>query len=186
MAPSRETIVRVGWSGVKTAAFVALLIAVAAFLLHAFPSAVGADHSFIVQTGSMEPAILTGSTVFVSETPFDAVETGDVVTYTDNGGNFVTHRVVEVHEAGETRRLVTKGDANENPDPEPVYRGDFLGTVPEWPVIGLATLPFVGHVVRFGSTPIGWTFLVVIPLVLLVTAEVWSLYVAATSEPEEA
>lgn len=166
---------------------IVLLVAVAAFVLQAFPGLVGADHALTVQSGSMEPTVTTGSVVFVAERPPSTVTEGDIITYTDDGQNLITHRVHEVHRSETSFRFVTKGDANEDADPEPVYRGDYVGTVPEidLPLIGTLNLsiPFVGYVLGFADTGLGWLMLVVVPLTLLVFNELWSLYRAM--EPVE-
>lgn len=165
------------WS--KTAqvvGFAVLLIVVALFVVQAFPELVGSDYALVVQSGSMEPAIGTGSMVFVERASPETVGEGDVITYSDDGGNLVTHRVIEVHSAQTSLRFVTKGDANDAPDVEPVLRGDYVGTV-------RFSVPFIGYIVAFGQTTLGWMVLVVAPLLLLISNEVWVLYRAI--EPME-
>lgn len=72
---------------------------------------------FVVESGSMEPAIPTGSVVFVNESDTD-IEVGDVVTFGLSTGRqkgvYVTHRVNRMFE--EENLIQTKGDANETPD----------------------------------------------------------------------
>lgn len=158
------------WSRILQAVgVVVLLIVVALFAVQAFPGFVGSDHALIVQSGSMEPAIGTGSIVFVSEVPPEQVEEGDVITYADDGGNLVTHRVVEKHVASESLRFVTKGDANDAADGEPVYRPDYLGQVQ-------FSIPYVGYIVAFGQTRLGWFAMVLVPTILFVSNEIWMLY----------
>lgn len=163
----------------------ALLTAVVLFLIQVLPGFVGADHAFIVQSGSMEPAIMTGSTVFVVEESPEAVEVGDVITFRDDGRTLVTHRVVETHEADASLRFITKGDANDGRDAEPVYRPGYVGTVMEadLPIIGkqLFAVPYVGFVIAFGKTLEGWLVMVVLPAVALMASEVWVLYRAANA-----
>ena len=81
-------------------------------------------HPYIVLSGSMEPAIPTGSIVFI-DTHDQTPDVSDVITY-QNGGQNVTHRVVQVLENGTS---VTKGDANDMPDPSPVSPGQIIGIV---------------------------------------------------------
>jgi signal peptidase len=158
---------------------VALLGAVGAFVAQAFPGLVGADYAFVVQSGSMEPAIPVGSVVFVDAVESGQVDTriteGEVITYTDDGENLITHRVVEKHQAGDSVRFVTKGDANENADPEPVYRNEIVGEL-------RFAVPFIGYVVAFGNTQMGYLALVLVPVMLLIFNELWELYRAM--EPE--
>ncbi|MFC6873737.1 signal peptidase I [Halobellus marinus] len=155
----------------------ALLLVVASFALQAFPGLVGADYAFTVLSGSMEPAIGTGSVVFVAEVPADQVQEQDVITYRDDGGYLITHRVIEKHQADDSLRFVTKGDANDAPDGEPVYRGDLVGTV-------LFSIPFIGYVVAFGNTTAGYLILVLLPVMLFIFNEIWELWRAGTRKEE--
>lgn len=154
---------------VQTILFAALLVAVALFAVQAFPGLVGADYALTVQSGSMAPAISTGSVVFVSSTPMDQVEAGDVITYQDDGSNLITHRVVEVFAGSTSLRFETKGDANDVRDAEPVYAGDYVGTV-------TYSIPYIGYVTAFSQTPIGYVTLVLVPVLALIFTELWSLY----------
>lgn len=177
------------WSRVlSVVGFIALLLVTGAFVLQAFPGLAGADAALIVQSGSMEPAISTGSVVFVAEHPPDTVSEGDIITFSDDEGYLITHRVHEVHRTETSFRFITKGDANENADPEPVYRSNYVGKVPEidLPLLGTyyLTIPFMGYVVSFSNTGVGWLVLVVAPVMLLIANELWTLYDAL--EVEEA
>lgn len=149
-----------------------LLLLALALLVQAFPGLVGAEHALIVQSGSMEPSIKTGAIVFVSEVPAEQVQVGDVITYADDGENLVTHRVVERHDATNTDsvRFITQGDANEAPDGEPVYRDEIVGQV-------TMHLPLIGYIVAFGQTQLGWVVFILVPMLLLIASELWSLYV---------
>ena len=162
---------------VRTGATLALLLVVASLVVQAFPGLVGADYALTVLSGSMEPAIGTGSVVFVAETPPGQIQERDVMTYRDDGGNLVTHRVVEKYAAGTSVRFTTKGDANEDPDPEPVYRGDVVGVV-------LFSVPFLGYLVTFGNTTAGYVVLVLIPVMLFIFNELWELWKAGTRNEE--
>lgn len=87
-----------------------------------------------VVSGSMEPAVPVGSAVLVRSAPPAQLAPGDIVAFRSHG-TVVTHRVVENDEAESL--LVTKGDANAQPDPEQVRYSDVIGRV-RWnvPVLG--------------------------------------------------
>ena len=56
---------------------------------------------YIVMSGSMEPAILTGSLCFVNtNAEFADVREGDVIAFRSAMGTLVTHRAVAVTEDG--------------------------------------------------------------------------------------
>lgn len=165
---------------------VLLLLVVGTFVVQAFPSLVGADYALVVQSGSMEPAIGTGSVVFVTEASPERVEEGDVITFADQGRGLITHRVIEKHQAEKSLRFITQGDANEEPDASPVYRRDLVGKVMEVDAPGggtaLLSVPLVGYVVAFGQTRMGYASMVLAPTMLLIFSELWSLYRALDAE----
>lgn len=146
-----------------------VVLLVGVFVVQAFPQAVGADQSFVVLSGSMEPAISPGDVVIVSSVPASTVEANDVITYRQSStGPPVTHRVQEVIETPDGITFVTKGDANEDADPGRVPGGNLIGRV-------MFTIPYAGHVVLFANTRLGRVLLVAGPLVLLALSEAASL-----------
>lgn len=66
----------------------------------------------IVTTGSMEPEINAGELVIISE--IDNYKKGDIVTYQDDEGFLVTHRIVQINE----NTFIAKGDSNNLNDKE--------------------------------------------------------------------
>ncbi|PIP56861.1 signal peptidase I [candidate division WWE3 bacterium CG22_combo_CG10-13_8_21_14_all_39_12] len=120
---------------------------------------------FTVESGSMEPYILTGSVVFVS--PQDTYEVQDVVTFNPSGsGKTVTHRIVEeqTDENLENKIYFTRGDANEQKDLNTLTADRIIGKV--W-----ARIPYVGYPVAFAQTQIGFILLIIIPATLIVYHE---------------
>lgn len=169
---------------IKILAFTALVTVVALSAINAFPALVGADYSFIVQSGSMEPAISTGSVVFVEAIPpdqaDDRIAEGDVITFSKSGSisQTTTHRVVEKQtgEITDSVAFVTKGDANENRDGEPVLRNEIVGKV-------MFDVPLMGYAARFAGTSTGLAVLVIFPMTLLFMDGLWQVYLAF--EPEK-
>lgn len=157
---------------VKATGFAVLVIVLALLLINAFPSVAGADYSFVVQSGSMEPAIPTGSIVFVKDVPAERIDEGDVITFSKGTGAITTtHRVIQKHQSSTSVRFQTKGDANEDPDSEPVYRSDLVGVV-------IFSVPYIGYLTAFASTRAGWVVFIAIPVTLLIASELWELYQA--------
>ncbi|HEY6736664.1 MAG TPA: signal peptidase I [Candidatus Saccharimonadia bacterium] len=110
-----------------------------------------------VITGSMAPAIPTGSLVIIQSVPPGDIQVGDIVTYKDprNLRRTITHRVIKCETQAGITFFTTKGDANSQPDPR-IASGAVVGQV-RWHV------PYVGHVVELIKTPYGLALLVVIP-----------------------
>lgn len=87
-----------------------------------------------VVSGSMDPAIPVHSVVLVQPAAPEELQPGEIVAYR-SGSSVVIHRLVENHIVeGE---VVTKGDANAEPDPLKVEYAGVLGTV-------TAHIPFIG------------------------------------------
>ncbi|NHX35167.1 MULTISPECIES: signal peptidase I [Halolamina] len=145
-----------------------LLAVVAPFVVYAVPGVVGADASFVVLSGSMEPAISAGDVVVVESVPPGAIAVDDVVTYSrSDEGATVTHRVIEVDDTGDERVFYTKGDANEDADQRPVPASALVGSV-------VLTIPYIGYVIQFVGTRTGFALLVVLPFGALLVTEVGS------------
>lgn len=116
----------------------------------------------VVLSGSMAPTLLAGDAV-LTRAGVTSLQEGDIVTFRRQG-ELVTHRVVEV-QAGQ---LVTRGDANNAPDPWPVAISDVEG-------VYVLRLPFLGYLVWFARQPLGWVSLVILPAAVLVASEVRNL-----------
>lgn len=148
-----------------------LLIAlVVPFVIYAVPMTVGADHSFVVLTASMTPAIAPGDVVIVADRDPATIAEGDVITFTRPGNDVpVTHRVTTVAESGGGLAFETKGDANSDPDASLVPAENVVGLV-------ILTIPYIGYVIQFTNTPYGFVALVVGPIGLFIASELWTLY----------
>lgn len=148
---------------------IVLLIAlVAPFVVYAVPGVVGAEHSFVVLTASMTPAIAPGDVVIVDERDPSAIADGDVITFVRGGNEVpVTHRVVDVVDGPNGVAFETQGDANDGPDAALVPGESVLGAV-------AVTIPYIGYVIQFTNSPLGFAALVVVPFGLLLLSELWS------------
>ena len=73
---------------------------------------------------------------------------GDIITFR-RGSSLITHRIVEVTEAG----YITKGDANNTADLDAVAAEEVVGRV-------VGRLPYVGKVLALLKTPPGMILLV--------------------------
>ncbi len=71
---------------------------------------------FIIATGSMEPEISAGDMIIVKKT--GDYEVGDVITFFMDGSAIsTTHRIIEIRVENGKTIYITKGDANNAPDP---------------------------------------------------------------------
>ena len=79
--------------------------------------------TFVVNSGSMEPAIKTGAVVLVVSS--DEYEVEDVITFGPYSREKAptTHRIVEIKEESGNISYITKGDKNGGVDMRPVSLG---------------------------------------------------------------
>lgn len=75
--------------------------------------------SFVIVSGSMEPTIMTGDAILVKEVPQNEIKTNDIISFSQ-GGNIVTHRVIEIVEENGIKKYKTKGDNNNTEDKEKI------------------------------------------------------------------
>ncbi|MCL4390477.1 MAG: signal peptidase I [Patescibacteria group bacterium] len=124
---------------------------------------------FSVQSGSMSPAIPTGSVVIVR--PETDYKKGDVVTFkysqdreSKNPKETVTHRIVEVKIIDSKVSYMTEGDANKSADPTPVDKDLVIGKV-------VLSIPLIGYPVGFARTLPGLILLIIIPATIIIYSE---------------
>jgi signal peptidase I len=127
--------------------------------------------ALVVRSGSMAPAIPTGSIVFYRKIAASKVKVGDVIVFSrpDDPSERVTHRVHEIGKSDTGRYFITKGDANGTPD--------------DWrvPAVGdgwkqAFHVPTIGYVLYGLQSPLGRLLLLVIPALLLgliTLGEIW-------------
>jgi signal peptidase I len=119
--------------------------------------------AYIVQSGSMAPALPAGAIVFTRADGYYGK--GDIITFPTSADTLTTHRIhsVEFGSAGEPV-FVTKGDANEEPDNFRVTSDKIVGQA-------FLHIPYLGYFADFVRTPKGFVILVVIPASIIVYEE---------------
>lgn len=135
------------------------------------PPKIAGHHMYIVLSGSMAPTFDTGSVIFVKPIEVGTVKEGDVITYRGLGDSslLTTHRVVEINGSGQDIEFITKGDANDVNDPNPIPGRNLVGKV-------AISVPYMGYLMSFGQSKNGLLVLIVIPGVLLIINESFRLY----------
>jgi signal peptidase len=92
----------------------------------------------LVGSGSMEPKMYPGDVVIIAKVQAENIETGDVIQFRVPEGVTIMHRVIEIQETeGGSKVFITKGDANDQPDSEPVLPDNVVGKA-------VITIPKVG------------------------------------------
>jgi len=96
----------------------------------------------LVGSGSMEPKMYPGDVVIIAKVPADNIQTGDIIQFRVPEEVTIMHRVIEIQETEEGGKVfITKGDANDEPDSEPVIPQNVVGkAVLTIPKIGWASV----------------------------------------------
>ncbi len=113
--------------------------------------------SYVVLTGSMEPAIPAGSMIAVQKQ--STYNTGDIITFTSSSVE-VTHRIISTKKSNNIATYQTKGDANQTSDQSLVYRDTISGKV-------IFYVPYMGKAVVFLKTLPGLVFFIILPGIFL-------------------
>ena len=117
----------------------------------------------VVQSGSMEPAIKTGSVILIKKQ--DTYSVGDIISFVSGGQDSTTHRVVKTEVKNGKEIFYTKGDANQGEDRESVSIEKVLGKT-------IFILPYLGYAVAFAKTQKGFIFLIIVPATIIIFSEI--------------
>lgn len=141
-----------------------LVIVVALFLLPRF----GGWRFDAVLTGSMEPELNVGGVVLIKPVePLD-INPGEIIAYHSSEG-IVTHRVVEVVTSNGEPSFITKGDANEDPDPLPVAATSVEGRA-------VFDVPYLGYLAAFVKTRLGFILTIILPGLAIIGLELKNMW----------
>lgn len=145
-----------------------IIVAIIAIVLVALK--ISGASSYVVLSGSMEPAYPVGSLLYVTP-PHDvnSLEPGNVITFVNESGTVVTHRIVEkVYEENSdgttTLKFRTQGDANGVADGALVHSKNVLGT----PILAI---PGLGFIVQYAKRPPG-IYIILVLFAMLATAAI--------------
>ena len=114
---------------------------------------------FVVESGSMEPTIHTGSISFVNKhVKYDSIKENDVIAFTLPTGNKATHRVIKITDEG----FETKGDNNQNSDGISTTRQNYIGK-------NVFSIPKAGYLIKQTQTARGKIILITIIVIILLS-----------------
>lgn len=91
------------------------------------PSILGYKN-YIIVSGSMEPTIMTGDSIFVKEVPQNEIKINDIISFQD-GNIITTHRIIKIEEENGIKKYTTKGDNNNIEDNYEIKKEEILGKV---------------------------------------------------------
>jgi signal peptidase len=152
--------------------FITAIALIAILLLISVFPITGNFKVLTVLSGSMEPAIHTGSIVVVK--PLSAssgqaapYKVGDVITFgkISKTQTPTTHRINEVKNGPAGQTFVTKGDANNAPDLREVKPSEIVGKE-------ILTIPYIGYAINTAKKPWGFALIIIVPALLVIFDEV--------------
>ena len=146
-----------------TTFYVAIIAIIGLLLISIFPIK-GNIQIKIVKSGSMEPAIKTGSIVVIK--PSESYVVGDVVTFGKDTKKDIptTHRIISTRAQQGVIFFTTKGDINEDPDTNEIKASDIHGKV-------LLDVPYFGYIIDLARKPLGFIVLIILPAVIVIFDE---------------
>lgn len=132
---------------------IAILGIMAVFVLSSNYQIFGRYRSFLIQSGSMEPAIMTGDIIVTNSQRSYLIN--DVVAFnTEN--RIVTHRLISTEDKDGNTKFSTKGDANRSQDSDIIDQAQIIGKV-------TLVIPKLGYLVAFSKSLPGFIILILIP-----------------------
>lgn len=137
-------------------------------------SILGGIRSFVVLTGSMEPAVPVGSIVFTKN--FSIYNPDDIVAF-KIGNVTVTHRIIDFEIKNKDYFYKTQGDANNAPDSQQISGSQIIGKA-------FYIVPYVGKVSIFLKTLPGFLLLIVLPALIFIIFEILNIKSELTKEVE--
>lgn len=123
----------------------------------------------IVLSGSMEPAIKTGSIIIVK--PESDYRIGDVISFGKDTKKDIptTHRIYDIKVNGGKEYYITKGDANNASDSREISKKQIIGKV-------VLDIPYLGYIIAEAKQPIGFALIIIIPALIIIFDESRKIY----------
>lgn len=122
--------------------------------------------SFVVLSGSMEPTFPTGSIVYSQKK--SAYDVGDVITFKTTGDQNITHRIYSIEKKNSETTYITRGDANNNIDTNPVISSHVIGKV-------FFFVPYLGKLVNLLKSPMYFLGIIIVPSIVFIAIELWAI-----------
>jgi len=126
-----------------------------------------------VLSGSMEPTLKVGGMIICRSTPVDRIKVGDIIGFSTQGNEEVTHRVIDILDNEGQIWLQTKGDANEDPDP------DLISPTSDKVERVVLHVPYLGFFSSFMKTRLAFLMFICVPaliLLILFSRDIWIAY----------
>ena len=141
----------------------------------------GGYRIFTVATGSMIPVYEVGDILIAKEIKPEEIKVDDDLVYKGKEGTFkdkvVTHRVISINEENETYKIITKGVANTEQDPE-ITQDQVFGKV----IYQVKSLSFISKMI---SNIYVFYFLIFIPIAFIIFKQIKNIVESYKENNEE-
>lgn len=141
--------------------------------------ALGGYRIFTVATGSMVPKYEVGDILIAKEIKTEEIKIDDDIVYKGKEGSFkdkvVTHRVISINEENGKYKIITKGIANAEQDPE-ITQEQVYGKV----IYQVKSLSFISRMI---SNIYVFYFLIFIPIGIIIFKQIKN--IASSYEEDE-
>lgn len=128
----------------------------------------GGYRLFTVATGSMEPKYKVGDILISKEIDANDIQVGDDIVYKGSEGSFkdkvVTHQVVSIREENGSKKIITKGIANTEEDPE-IDGSQVYGKV----IYKVQTLSFISQIIKNIYV---FYFIIFVPIAIIIFKQI--------------
>ena len=135
---------------------------------------------FTVATGSMEPKYKVGDILISKEINPNDIQVGDDIVYRGKEGSFngkvVTHQVVSIRDEEGNKKIITKGIANTEEDPE-IDSTQVYGKV----IYKVQTLSFISQIIKNIYV---FYFIIFVPIAIIIFRQI-RVYLKKDDEDEE-
>jgi len=152
------------WLLIGCLALIAILVIISVLPLP------GDYNLYVVRSGSMAPVLQTGDLIFTRQA--EEYKKRDVITFlpptATEEKDSVTHRINEIKDQGGVEMFQTKGDANEDPDGQPITQDRIIGKY-------TFRIPLIGYPIGFAKSMIGLVVLIIIPSVVIIYDEIFKI-----------
>lgn len=141
----------------------------------------GGYRIFTVATGSMVPKYEVSDVLVSKEINPSEIKVGDDIVYKGKEGSFkdkvVTHQVISIEEENGNYKIITKGIANIEQDPE-ITQDQVFGKI----VYKVKTLSFIGKMI---SNIYVFYFVIFIPIALIIFKQIKNIASAHEEDDDE-
>jgi len=120
----------------------------------------------VIISGSMRPTMDVGDVAVIIQTPADNLKPGDIIQYWRES-EMIVHRIYDIYQTASYKLFITKGDANQGPDREPVLpsqiHGKLIFIVPKIGWISIYVKTAIAGILSFFSanTMLGYATLII-------------------------